>query len=65
MNRSLPPKTANGLSEALRIMRAETEDWKMVDLQQPPDRMSQLVWTILAALGAVLLLVGLYRYLSG
>ena len=36
----------------------------MVNLQQPPDRMSQMVWTLLAIVGAVLLVVGIYRYLT-
>jgi hypothetical protein len=31
---------------------------------QTPDRMSQLVWTILAGLGAVLLIVGVYRFVA-
>lgn len=35
----------------------------MVDLQQPPDRMNQLVWTILAVAGAVLMVIGVSRYL--
>ena len=30
-----------------------------------PDRMSQLVWTILAVLGALVLIVTLYRVLGG
>jgi hypothetical membrane protein len=37
----------------------------MVDLHQSPDRMSQMVWALLAVVGAVLLLVGIYRYLAG
>ncbi len=37
----------------------------MINPKPAPDRMSQMVWTILAALGAVLLLIGLYRYLGG
>ena len=36
----------------------------MVQLQQPPDRMNQLVLTILAVAGAVIAAVGVYRYLS-
>ena len=35
----------------------------MVELQLPPDRTNQLVWTILAATGAVLLVIGVFRYL--
>jgi hypothetical protein len=30
----------------------------------PPDRTSQLVWTILAILGAILCVVGWYRWAS-
>ena len=36
----------------------------MADLQAP-DRMSQLVWTILAALGALVGIVVLYRIIGG
>jgi hypothetical protein len=35
-----------------------------MELQTPPDRTNQLVWTILAVVGAVLLVVGVYRYLT-
>ena len=39
----------------------------MVDLQTPntPDRTTQLVWTILAALGGLVGLVLLYRIVAG
>ena len=35
----------------------------MMELQQSPDRMNQLVWTILAVAGAILAVVGIARYL--
>ena len=31
---------------------------------QQPDRMSQIVWGLLAATGAVLAVIGIYRYLA-
>jgi hypothetical protein len=34
-------------------------------MSERPDRMSQIVWAILAVLGAVLAVVGWYHYVTG
>jgi hypothetical protein len=34
-------------------------------MMEAPDRTSQLVWGLLAIVGAILGIVGLYRYLGG
>ena len=50
-------------SESLAVSCTSRRTGKIMDLQQPPDRMNQLVWTILAVAGAVLLVIGVGRYL--
>jgi hypothetical protein len=55
-----------GGSAYSHLDRSGVNDRKGCDMaaETRPDRMNQLVWLILAVLGAVLGIIGVYRYVS-